>query len=80
PYWGAMLPDLWLGEGGQSAAGALVDWTLSQHSFFPELVKQAEAEGISPYQLINQWVLELEADEPYPTTTLHVLADHHGNR
>lgn len=80
PYWGAMLPDLWLGEGGQSAAGALVDWTLSQHSFFPELVKQAEVEGISPYQLINQWVLELEADESYPTTTLHVLADHHGNR
>ena len=80
PYWSAMLPQLWLGEGGQSAAGALVDWTISQHSFYPQLVKQAEDAGISPYQLLNDWVAELENSEKYPTRALHVLADHHGNR
>lgn len=80
PYWNAMLPQLWLGEGGQSAAGALVDWTISQHGYYPELIQQAKAAGVSPYQLLNQWVLELERAEKYPTRALHVLADHHGNR
>lgn len=80
PYWSAMLPQLWLGEGGQSAAGSLVDWTISQHGFYPELVKQASDENITPYQLLNRWVEELEKTETYPTHALHVLADHHGNR
>ncbi|ORM71196.1 FGGY-family carbohydrate kinase [Pantoea rwandensis] len=80
PYWSAMLPQLWLGEGGQSAAGALVDWTLSQHGYYPDLVQQAEDARISPYQLLNRWVLELERQETYPTRALHVLGDHHGNR
>lgn len=80
PYWSAMLPELWLGEGGQSAAGALVDWTITQHSYYSELVKQAATISVSPYQLLNQWVAELERVEKYPTQHLHVLADHHGNR
>lgn len=80
PYWSAMLPQLWLGEGGQSAAGSLVDWTISQHGFYPELLRQSESAGVSPYQLLNRWVLELERHEKYPTRALHVLADHHGNR
>lgn len=80
PYWSAMLPQLWLGEGGQSAAGALVDWTISQHGHYPQLLNEAEAAKITPYELLNRWVAELESDEPYPTRSLHVLADHHGNR
>lgn len=80
PYWGAMLPDRWLNEGGQSAAGSLVEWTLRQHALWPQLQSQAHAQGESVYSLLNQWVAALEARETWPTAQLHILADHHGNR
>ncbi|WP_409306851.1 FGGY-family carbohydrate kinase [Pectobacterium sp. B1J-3] len=80
PYWGAMLPHWWLNEGGQSAAGALVDWTLRQHSCWEPLQQSSEKQQCSPYVLLNQWVAELEQRDPHPTRHLHVLADHHGNR
>ncbi|WP_312583269.1 FGGY-family carbohydrate kinase [Atlantibacter hermannii] len=80
PYWGAMLPQWWLNEGGQSAAGALVEWTLRQHASWATLQQEADATGVSPYQLLNQQVEQLEAAERWPTRHLHVLDDHHGNR
>ncbi len=80
PYWGAMLPGLWLSEGGQSAAGALVDWTIRQHACWAELEQQAQRQGCSEYVLLNQWVADLEQRDPLPTRHLHVLADHYGNR
>ena len=30
--------------------------------------------------MLNGWLADLEAREPWPTRNLHVLADHHGNR
>ncbi|GKX57132.1 ribulokinase [Leminorella grimontii] len=80
PYFGAMLPKLWLNEGGQSAAGALVDWTLNQSAAWAGLVSEAKAQGESPYALLNRQVELLERQEHYPTCHYHILADHHGNR
>lgn len=80
PYLGAMLPHWWLNEGGQSAAGALVEWTLQQHSAWPLIQQEAQTQQISAYVLLNQHVAQLEAREPWPTRHLHVLDDHHGNR
>lgn len=75
-----MLPQLWLNEGGQSAAGALVEWTLRQHASPATLQQESDSTGVSPYQLLNQQVEQLEAVERWPTRHLHVLDDHHGNR
>ncbi|HBS7612478.1 FGGY-family carbohydrate kinase [Klebsiella pneumoniae] len=80
PYWGAMLPDWWLNEGGQSAAGSLVEWTLRQNEAWPELQALAQQRGENIYSILNGWVASLEQRESWPTAQLHVLADHHGNR
>lgn len=80
PYFGAMLPGWWLAEGGQSAAGALLDWTIRQSSAFSAAEAQAKAEGRNVHAVLNDWVAALEAREPQPTRHLHVLPDHHGNR
>jgi FGGY-family pentulose kinase len=80
PYFGAMLPGAWLNEGGQSAAGALLDWTVQQHAAWPAIETAAQREGRNPYAALNDRVAALEARETWPTRDLHVLADHHGNR
>jgi FGGY-family pentulose kinase len=80
PYFGAMLPGYWLNEGGQSAAGALLDWTLRQSDAWPALEAQAASEQRNVYAVLNDWLADLEAREPWPTANLHVLGDHHGNR
>lgn len=80
PYFGAMLPGYWLNEGGQSAAGALLDWTLQQSDAWPLLETTAKVEHRNIYAVLNEWLADLEAREPWPTRNLHVLADHHGNR
>ena len=80
PYFGAMLPGYWLNEGGQSAAGALLDWTVRQSDAWPLLESTAQVEGRNLYAVLNDWLQDLEAREPWPTRDLHVLGDHHGNR
>lgn len=80
PYWGAMLPGTWLLEGGQSAAGALVDHVIRQAACHPVLKQYAEAEGCTVYEILNRHIDDLEANEPYLTKDFHLLGYHHGNR
>jgi FGGY-family pentulose kinase len=80
PYFGAMLPGLWLNEGGQSAAGALLDWTVRQSEAWPLAQETATREGRNVYAVLNDWVADLASRESHPTRNLHVLPDHHGNR
>lgn len=45
PYFNAMLPGLWLNEGGQSAAGAALDHLVHLHRDAPTLAEEAAARG-----------------------------------
>ncbi|MDE2582774.1 MAG: FGGY-family carbohydrate kinase [Rhodospirillales bacterium] len=83
PYFGAMLPGLWLNEGGQSATGALIDHVITGHPAYPELAEAARAGGGSVYAALNTRLVRLARDLPFPaalTAELHVLPDFHGNR
>ncbi|MGI4792063.1 MAG: FGGY-family carbohydrate kinase [Janthinobacterium lividum] len=85
PYWSAMVPGYWLTEGGQSATGALIDYTLANHAAGPELQRLAKESGQSIYEVINAEVVRLSAEAglPHPallTRRLHVFDGHLGNR
>lgn len=47
PYFSAMVPDAWLNEGGQSAAGAAIDHLLSMHPAAAEARRRADEAGQS---------------------------------
>jgi FGGY-family pentulose kinase len=74
PYFGAMLPGLWLTEGGQSATGALLDHVLQWHAEGRALGGQGHATVIARVQEL------LDRDGPGLAGDLMVLPDFHGNR
>jgi FGGY-family pentulose kinase len=83
PYYSAMVPDMWLNEGGQSATGALIDHVVYTHARGPELAAEARQRGTTVYALLNDRLDALAKDQPFPaslTRDLHVLPDFHGNR
>ncbi|TRL40723.1 FGGY-family carbohydrate kinase [Rhizobium straminoryzae] len=83
PYFSAMVPGLWLNEGGQSAAGAAIDQLISLHPAFAIASERARADGISlPVLLANLAV----ATQPNASAVvslargLHVVPEFLGNR
>jgi FGGY-family pentulose kinase len=83
PYFSAMVPDLWLTEGGQSATGSLIDHVIFSHARAAELDLETKSRGTTVYALLNERLEQLAKDQPFPaavTTELHVLPYFHGNR
>lgn len=85
PYFGAMVPGYWLTEGGQSAAGALIDFVIEDSSAYRSLAARAESEGTTVYAVLNDEAKKLASAEgltevAYLTRNLHVLDFHLGNR
>jgi FGGY-family pentulose kinase len=74
PYWGAILPEHWLVEGGQSATGALLDHIVRMHAAGGE-------PDVALHKAIAERVAVLRAEEGDGfAARLHVLPDFHGNR
>jgi FGGY-family pentulose kinase len=83
PYYAAMVPGLWLTEGGQSSTGSLVDHVIFAHARGPELQEAARAGGRTVYELLNERIEALGAGTAFPaqlTRDLHVLPYFLGNR
>ena len=74
PYYGAMLPGLWLNEAGQSATGALLDHIVRSHSAGGEPTSAVHAKIADRVK-----ALRLEDTAGF-AGRLHVLPDFHGNR
>lgn len=74
PYFGAVLPEVWLNEGGQSATGALLDHIIRWHS------AGGEPDTRTHTRIIGR-IRELRAEEGEAfAARLYVLPDFHGNR
>ncbi len=83
PYYSAMVPGMWLTEGGQSSTGALIDHVIDSHVRGPELRVQAKREGTTGYALLNAELDRLAERASFPaelTRELHVLPYFRGNR
>lgn len=83
PYFSAMIPGMWLTEGGQSATGSLIDFIIENHKAASELKKIAQSENKTVYAVLNERLHELSKDQPFPaslTRNLHICPYFHGNR
>uniref|UniRef100_H2YYV5 Uncharacterized protein n=1 Tax=Ciona savignyi TaxID=51511 RepID=H2YYV5_CIOSA len=84
PYNSAMIPHLWLSEGGQTAAGKLVDHIISTHPANSELQKLAHGRGTDIYSCLNDVLADHVKDSGHDIDELsrdiHMQPDHHGNR
>ncbi|XP_052465301.1 FGGY carbohydrate kinase domain-containing protein [Carassius gibelio] len=80
PYLSAMLPELWLNEGGQSATGRLVEHVVRGHAAYRQLEERAEHSGTHVYSYLNAHLESMSADAEQLTARLHVWPDFHGNR
>lgn len=83
PYFSAMVPGLWLNEGGQSATGALIDHVVQTHPGYGEVARRAAAGNSHPFAVLADRLDTLAAQLPFPAALsagLHVYPDFHGNR
>lgn len=86
PYYEAMVPKMWLNEGGQSASGKLIDHIIINHPAFELLRQKADEEGLD--SVFNALEIELTKmgeqkkleNISYLTNNIHVYPDFHGNR
>jgi FGGY-family pentulose kinase len=82
PYFGAVTGETWCLEGGQSAAGALIDTILSRHSAVGHLRSEADRSGKSLFTLLDAELDRMAAGSETAKLTAqrHVQPDIHGNR
>jgi FGGY-family pentulose kinase len=81
PYYGAMIPGMWLNEGGQSATGSLIDLVIKNNSSYLSISKAARAESIDIYTFLNSRVEKIKKESGLERIcNLHMLPYHHGNR
>ena len=83
PYYQAMVPGMWLNEGGQSAAGAAIEQLLAFHPALAEASAAAKADG----KPLPVWLAEAAAarvgslsDAVSLADGLHVVPEFLGNR
>ncbi|XP_076250523.1 FGGY carbohydrate kinase domain-containing protein isoform X1 [Rhynchophorus ferrugineus] len=83
PYKSAMIPGMWLNEGGQSTTGKLVDHVIDTHPATAEIRKKLGDKHIVQY--LNNLLYEMTKKQGLPdvaflTKDFHVYPDFHGNR
>ncbi len=83
PYFSAMVPGLWLNEGGQSAAGAAIDHLVRSHIAYPQAAAKAAEAGLGVLDYLEE---RIRRRSPSPSEAAflardrHIVPDFIGNR
>ncbi|WP_315812360.1 FGGY-family carbohydrate kinase [Bradyrhizobium sp. SZCCHNR2028] len=83
PYYQGMVPEFWLNEGGQSAAGAAIDHLLRSHPAFAEATAAARAEGLDVISFLEKRIMARVPNAGAAALLardLHILPEFLGNR
>ncbi len=80
PYFEVMLPELWALEGGQSAAGVLLDSIIARHAASADLAQDAAARDLRITDLLEEILAGMGSETATLTAKRHVQPDFHGNR
>lgn len=83
PYYSAMIPGMWLNEGGQSAAGAAIDRLVEGHPAYGEAREIARSRGIPVSELLTERLVTEAAslsEIARLADGLHVVPEFLGNR
>jgi len=83
PYFSGMVPDLWLNEGGQSAAGAAIDYLMRSHPAYGEAAAGAKDAGLGLLDFLERRAVvgcDSVAAAALLARGVHVLPEFLGNR
>ncbi|WGR68844.1 MULTISPECIES: FGGY-family carbohydrate kinase [unclassified Bradyrhizobium] len=83
PYYSGMVPDFWLNEGGQSAAGAAIDHLLKSHPGYAEASAAARKGGLDVIDFLERRIIARAGDASRAALfarDVHVLPEFIGNR
>lgn len=78
PYYSVLLEGFWANEGGQSAAGALLDHVIARHSAHGELKQKAGDKRLA--EMLDAHLAQMGPESAFLTRDRHVQPDFHGNR
>ncbi|KAF8630051.1 hypothetical protein AX15_003136 [Amanita polypyramis BW_CC] len=85
PYKDAVFRSWWINEGGQSSTGQLIDFIITTHPAYPQVVEQAKRENKSIHAVLEDILQQLRAERGVGTNVeltkdIHFYPDFHGNR
>lgn len=85
PYKGALIPDYWMAEGGQSATGSLLHHILTTHGASKVAEEEAAKAGYGIFEFLNRRLESIRAEVDAPSIAYLIrhtflYPDYHGNR
>ncbi|CAG2253366.1 FGGY carbohydrate kinase domain-containing protein [Mytilus edulis] len=85
PYYSPILPGLWSAEGGQTAAGKLIDFIVETHPAYGKLKGTASDRKVHIHEVLEERLIQLTNEHKVSsmsqlTKHLHIWPDFHGNR
>jgi FGGY-family pentulose kinase len=85
PHYNVLIPNLWLSEGGQSAAGKSIDHIIQIHPAYNELKELAAEQNTNIFDMLDAILNNLQKKYKVGNVSLlsgdlHMTIDFHGNR